>query len=47
VQGGNTDFLICAVSLRRKISVFTTDQDFNHYAKILPLKLHEVRADLL
>jgi predicted nucleic acid-binding protein len=47
VQGGNTDFLICAVSLRRKTPVFTTDQDFNHYAKILPLKLHEVRADLL
>lgn len=46
VQGGNTDFLICAVSIRRKIPVFTTDQDFIHYARILPLRLHEVRADL-
>ena len=46
VQGGNTDFLICAVSIRRKMPIFTTDQDFRHYAKVLPLKLHEVRADL-
>lgn len=47
VQGGNTDFLICAVSIRRRIPIFTTDQDLTHYARILPLRLHEVRADLV
>lgn len=46
VQGGNTDFLICAVSIRRRMPIFTLDQDFTHYARILPLRLHEVRADL-
>ncbi len=43
VQGGTVDFLICAVAQRRKLPVFTTDADFNHYAKVLGLKLHEVR----
>lgn len=47
VQGGNTDFLMCAVSIRRRTPIFTTDQDFTHYARILPLRLHEVRADLV
>ena len=47
VQGGNTDFLICAVSIRRRIPIFTTDQDFTHYARALPLRLHQVRADLV
>jgi predicted nucleic acid-binding protein len=46
VQGGNTDFLICAVSIRRRIPIFTRDQDFIHYSRALPLRLHEVRADL-
>jgi len=41
IQGSNTDFLICAVSIRRKLSVFTTDADFKQYAQVLPLALHE------
>lgn len=43
VQGGSVDFLICAAAQRRKLPVFTTDADFKHYAKVLGLKLHEVR----
>jgi predicted nucleic acid-binding protein len=39
VQGSNTDFLICAVCLRRDMPIFTTDTDFAHYAKILHIKL--------
>ncbi|HEX2881891.1 MAG TPA: PIN domain-containing protein [Polyangiaceae bacterium] len=39
VQGSNTDFLICAVCLRRDMAIFTTDKDFRHYAKILHIKL--------
>lgn len=41
VQGSNTDFLICAVAVRMQVAVFTTDQDFAHFAKHLPLTLHK------
>jgi predicted nucleic acid-binding protein len=40
VQGLNTDFLLCAVALRRKIPVFTTDKDFDRYAVVLGLQLY-------
>ncbi|MHB8679474.1 MAG: type II toxin-antitoxin system VapC family toxin [Rudaea sp.] len=39
VQGSNTDFLLCAVALRRKIPVFTTDKDFERYAAVLGVGL--------
>jgi predicted nucleic acid-binding protein len=44
VQGSNTDFLICAVSARRRIGILTTDADFRHFAKLLPIRLHAPRA---
>lgn len=37
------DMLICAVAHRRGMSVFTSDPDFSHYARHLPLKLHAAR----
>lgn len=40
VQGSNTDFLICAVASLRRCSILTTDIDFRHYAKLLPIRLH-------
>jgi predicted nucleic acid-binding protein len=43
IQGSNTVFLICAVAVRRDLAVFTTDGDFPHFAKCLPIVLHEVR----
>jgi predicted nucleic acid-binding protein len=43
VQGSHTDFLICAVSIRLKMSIYTTDKDFLHYQKHLPLSLHDER----
>ncbi len=43
VQGSNTDFLICAISTRRKMSVITTDKDFTNYQSILPIKTHSPR----
>jgi predicted nucleic acid-binding protein len=43
IQGSNTDFLICAVAVRHDLAVFTTDGDFPHFAKCLPVVLHEVR----
>lgn len=43
VQGSNTDFLICAVGLRNKFPIFTTDADFEGYARVLGIRLHRVR----
>ena len=40
VQGSNTDFLICAVALSREIPVYTTDRDFDAYARLLGVALH-------
>lgn len=41
IQGSHIDFLICAISVRRKFNIFTTDKDFINYAKYLPIKLLE------
>lgn len=43
IQGSNTDFLICAVAVRHDLAVFTTDGDFPHFAKCLPVVLHDMR----
>lgn len=40
VQGTHTDLLICAVAIRCKYKVLTTDRDFQSYAKWLPLSLY-------
>ena len=34
------DMLICAVALRRGMSIFTIDPDFTRYSRVLDLKLH-------
>lgn len=39
VQGSHTDFLICAVSIRAKFRIYTTDKDFLNYSKHLPISL--------
>lgn len=44
IQGSNTDFLICAVALRRDLSIYTTDGDFKHYARVLRVELHGPRG---
>jgi predicted nucleic acid-binding protein len=41
VQGSNTDFLICAVAIRSRLAIFTTDKDFPLFARHLPVILHE------
>ena len=41
IQGSNTDFLICAVAVRNEFSIFTHDDDFRHFARILPLTLYD------
>ena len=42
IQGSNTDFLICAVAVRNDFAIFTADEDFTRFAKILPVTLHSV-----
>lgn len=40
IQGSNTDFLICAVAVRKRLAIFTTDKDFQRFAKHLPITFH-------
>jgi predicted nucleic acid-binding protein len=39
VAGSPADFLVCAVAVARGLPVFTTDPDFERYARHLPLSL--------
>jgi len=41
IQGSNTDFLLCAVAKRCGFALYTTDKDFLHFSKHLPIKLHK------
>jgi hypothetical protein len=43
VQGSHIDFLICAFAKRNEFTIFTSDNDFQNYSKILDLKLHQPR----
>ena len=43
IQGSNTDYLICAVAHRHRLPIFTTDQDFEHYASVVPIRLYQTR----
>ena len=38
-----TDVLICQIAMSRGFSIFTTDSDFQNYAKVLPIRLHAPR----
>jgi len=40
IQGSNTDFLICAVATRLDLAIFTSDTDFLHFSRVLPITLH-------
>lgn len=44
IQGSNTDFLICSVSVRLKMPIFTCDNDFTQFRKHIPITL--LQADL-
>ncbi len=39
VQGSHTDFLICSVACRVQAQIFTSDKDFDHYQKYLPINM--------
>ena len=39
IQGSHTDFLMCAVACNNDLHIYTTDKDFDHFAKHLPIKV--------
>jgi predicted nucleic acid-binding protein len=46
IQGSNTDFLICAVAVRNKFSIYTTDKDFDLFSKHVQIVLHQTGQSL-
>jgi predicted nucleic acid-binding protein len=40
VQGSNTDFLICAVAVRNKFAIYSTDKDFDLFSKHIPIIMY-------
>ncbi len=44
VQGTAADLLLCAVAVRRGLSIFTTDTDFDLYARHLPISRYTCRT---
>ena len=44
VQGSNTDFLICAVGVQHQHEIYTTDADFERFARCLPIALHRAQG---
>ncbi|MEA3471089.1 MAG: PIN domain-containing protein [Thermodesulfobacteriota bacterium] len=45
IQGSNTDFLICALSVRYNMPILTTNEDFTLFQKNIPIKLHRPRKE--
>jgi predicted nucleic acid-binding protein len=44
IQGSNTDFLLCAISKRHEMPIFTTDKDFVLFRKHFPITLYAPRS---
>ena len=44
IQASNTDFLICALSSRRHMPVYTADRDFLNLQSAIPFALHKIRS---
>jgi len=40
IQGSPLDFLICAMAVKRKFLIYTTDPDFELYEPIIPIELY-------
>ena len=45
VKGSYTDFLICSISYRYHMPIFTLDKDFQYYTKYVGINLHRVRKE--
>lgn len=46
IAASTVDLLICAVAIRRLMPIFTTDPDFNRYAKVLPIRFYQIPSDI-
>ena len=46
IQGSNTDFLICSIAVNNEFAIFTSDNDFEWFAKHIPILLHQVTEGL-
>lgn len=44
ITGAPTDLLICAVAHRHQWAIFALDEDFERYARSLPVRLHRVAS---
>jgi len=44
ISGSPIDLLICSIAVSNALAVFTTDRDFERYASVLPVRLHETRG---
>jgi predicted nucleic acid-binding protein len=43
IQGSNTDYLICAIAANNNWQIYTSDQDFSHFQKVIPIKLYKLK----
>ena len=43
VQGSHVDFLICSTANNHKLSIFTTDKDFQNYSSYIDISIHTAR----
>lgn len=41
IAGSPIDLLLCAIALHRDAAIFTTDLDFEQYARVLGFRLHQ------
>jgi len=44
ISGTPVDMLICAVAIRDDDEIFTADVDFEHYRRVLPIRLFTVAS---
>ena len=44
IQGSNTDFLVCAVSYRYQMPIFTIDDNFKLYMTNVPITLYSPKS---
>jgi predicted nucleic acid-binding protein len=44
IQGSQADFIICAVAKAEKMAIYTNDQDFARYSKIIGLSPYKASA---
>lgn len=43
VQGTATDLLLCAVAVRYRMRIFTTDTDFDAFARHISIEMHGIQ----